>query len=332
MKATTNRSYGSPDVLSIEEVARPIPGDSEILVEVFASPVTQGDRRLRSADFPGISSVFGRLMMGVRRPKNVIPGTMFSGRVVAVGPAVTRFVEGEDVFGSCDHSAHAEYLTVAEDGNIAHMPASLSHAEAAAVPYGAVTALLFLRDHTTLVPGQHVLVLGAAGGVGRFAVQIARHMGAKVTGVCSARDAELVRQLGAHEVLDYASIDYASTGERYDVIFDTPDVSSFQHARGALTQVGRYLSLHLSMLVLFQMLFTSLRKGPRAIFGLAFGTQADLEQVRDLVQIGAITPVVARCLPMAQVAQAHSILEDERPSGAVMLTMATAEPALRLAQ
>lgn len=324
MKAATNRRYGSPEVLTIEDIDRPQITEDQVLVAVQASPVSQGDRRLRSADFPGISALPGRLMMGVSRPKNPIPGTVFAGRVVEVGAAVTRWQVGDDIFGSCDHSAHAEYLAVAQDGPMARMPAGMGYAEAAAVPYGAVTALLFLRDHAQLVAGQQVLVIGAAGGVGRYVVQLARHMGATVTGVCSARSFDLVGELGADHVIDYHSQDFSTCGQRFDVVFDTIGVSSLAHSRPALTPTGRYLSLIVSLRLLFDVLLSALTSGPKAIFGVALGDQRDMDQVRDLVERGAIRPVIARRFPLDRIAEAHAHLEQAGGQGAVVVDVGAA--------
>lgn len=324
MNAIVQNAYGTPAVLTLATVATPTVGEHDILVQIHASPVTQGDRRLRAADFPGVSAVPGRLMMGVLRPKNPIPGTMFAGRVTAVGAAVTRFVVGDDVFGSAPHSAYAEYLKVADDAPVAKIPPGVGYAEAAAVPYGAVTSLVCLRDLAPVRPGHRVLVLGAAGGVGRFAVQLARHLGAEVTGVCSARDFDRVRALGATHVIDHHTEDYTRSGERYDVVFDIPGVSSFGAARGSLTAEGRYVSLLVSLRLMWSVLVTSVTGGQRAVFGLAFGTQADMDEVAALVAQGVFRPVVDRTFPLENAGEAHTWLEVERPSGAVVLTVAAA--------
>jgi len=321
MKAAITPKYGTPDVLSMTEVSRPEVGNHDVLVEVRASVVTQGDRRLRAADFPGISWLPGRLMMGLFRPKNPVPGTAFAGRVVAVGKAVTRFAEGDDVFGGCMHGAHAEYLAVPEDSPIAPMPRDLDYAEAAAVPYGAITALVFLRDIAKVQAGERVLVIGASGGVGRFGVQLAHHLGADVTGVCS-RDHDLVRDLGAGRVIDYTKEDFTDNGERYDVIFDTTLDNNFRRSCGSLTSRGRYLSLHMSASLLFQMGLTALtasRGGPRALSGVAMGDPKQMEAVRELVDEGALRPVIAKSFPLEGLADAHVFLEEGRARGSVVI-------------
>jgi NADPH:quinone reductase-like Zn-dependent oxidoreductase len=324
MQAATYEAYGSPDVLEMRELAAPEISENEMLLRVYASPVTQGDRRLRAADYPGISALFGRLVTGLFRPRKPVPGSAFAGRVVAVGSAVTRFQVGQDVFGSGMHGAHAELMAVAEDSVIAPMPAGMSHAGAAALPYGAVTALTLLRDLGDVQPGQRVLIIGASGGVGRTAVQLAQHFGAEVTAVCSRRSFAAVRALGADHVIDHATEDFTENGVQYDVIFDTPDVSSFGQSRGSLTPTGRFLSIHMGVGVLCQMAWTALRGGQRAIFGMAMGSGELMDDVRALAEAGAIWPVINRRFPLAQVAEAHTHLEAGRLDGSVVLTVAAA--------
>ena len=321
MKAATTTAYGSPDVLQITEVATPDLGARDVLVRVHASPVTQGDRRLRASDFPGFTWLPGRLMIGITRPRHRIPGTQFAGRVVAIGDAVTRFSVGDDVFGSTMHSAQAEFLSIPEDGPIARMPGQLDHAEAAAVPYGAVTALHFLRDMAAVQPGQRVLIVGASGGVGRFAVQIARHLGAVVTGAASS-DFELVRQLGADRVIDYNAEPIVGATGQYDVIFDTSGAIGFRQCRHALTDKGRFLSLIVSARLLWQMLVTSIfRRGRRAHVGVALASAALLEDVRELVEAGALRPVLAQRYPLEHIARAHTDLETAGKRGSLVLLM-----------
>jgi len=321
-----NTEYGTPDVLRATEIDRPTPGPGEVLVEVHASAVTQGDRRLRAADFPGVSAVFGRLLIGVFGPRHSVGGTMFAGRVAAVGPEVTRFAVGDDVFGSVDHGAYAEYVALKEDGAIAAKPEGLGYAEAAAIPYGAGTSLTFLRDMAKVQRGERVLIVGATGGVGRMAVQVAKHLGAHVTAVGS-RDAELVRALGADELIDYTAEDFTARDARWDVIFDTTEGDHFRAFRGSLTATGRYLSLYLTPRLLLEMAITSLRRGPRAIGGVALGSAEGTEELRALVEAGAVRAVVAERYPLGEIADAHRALEGRRPSGDVVVEIASAKRA-----
>lgn len=324
MKAAIHDQFGAPQVLHTGEVERPVVGKGQILVRVHASPVTQGDRRLRAADFPGISAVIGRLMFGLFRPRHPIPGTMFAGRVVEIGEGVTRFAVGDDVFGSCDNGAQAEYLAVAQDGPLAKIPEGIGYDEAAAVPYGATTALAFLRDVARVQPGESVLVVGAAGGVGRFAVQIGRRLGARVTGVCHGRDAELVKQLGATEVIDYASQDYTRNGQTYDVIFDTVSGDGFRASERSLARDGRYVTVYFDVSVLLQMLTTAVTGGPKVASSVVVGDRELMNDVAEMLARGDIRPVIAARYPLARIADAHEELEHGQRTGTVVVSVSDA--------
>ena len=320
MRAAIHTEYGAPRVLRVEEVARPTLADDQILVEVHASAVTQGDRRLRAADFPGAAALAGRLMFGLLRPRNPTPGTTFAGRVVEIGKSVTRFAVGDRVFGGCGNGAQAEYLAVAEASQVTKIPAGVAYDEAAAVPYGAATALEFMRDIAAVKPGDRVLIIGASGGVGRFAVQIARHLGAHVTGVCSADKAEMVRQLGARAVIDYAREDYTKNGETYDVIFDTVCGDGFRKAKPSLSPRGRYVSLYMTLRIGLQMLWGAVFGGRRAAAGVVINNQRLMEEVAVLLGEGAIWPVVAERFGLDRVVDAHATLENS-PKGAVVVSV-----------
>lgn len=317
MRAAFTPTYGPAEVLELRDVPAPTLGDDEVLVEVHASPVTAGDQRLRAADFPSISALFGRLILGMLRPKQAVQGTNFAGRIVAVGRKVTRWAVGDDVFGGTPHGAYAEYLTVKEDGPMARKPAGLGYDEAAALPYGAVTASRFLRDLGAVRPGDKVLVVGASGGVGRFAVQIAKHLGAEVTGVCSAANFDLVRSLGADHVIDHRTTDFTQGSERYDVLFDVAGVTTFSQCRSSLSRDGRYLTLLLTVGVLLQMLFTSMRRGPRAKFAIVLADRDEMERVRELAERGVLRPVLAQRFPLERIAEAHAA----RSTGTVIVTI-----------
>jgi NADPH:quinone reductase-like Zn-dependent oxidoreductase len=319
MNAAVHTHYGPAAVLRIAQVARPTPGPSEVLVAVHASPVTQGDRRLRAADFPGFTAVIGRLMFGLRGPRHPIPGTMFAGRVVAVGKDVTRFAVGDDVFGSVDRGAQAEFVAVAETGPVAKIPAGIEYEAAAAVPYGAGTALAFLRDAARVQPGQEVLIVGASGGVGRFAVQIARHLGARVTGVCSSRHAAMVRELGADEVIDYAREDYRRNGKTYDVIFDTVSGDGFRSSRGSLTPRGRYVTVYMNLLVLLQMLVTAVVGGRKVASSVVLGSQKLTADLAQLLADGKIWPVIVARHSFAHIVDAHAQVDAGSTGGAVVV-------------
>jgi NADPH:quinone reductase-like Zn-dependent oxidoreductase len=319
MHAATNDQYGSPAVLTWSEVDRPEVGPRDILIRVHASTVTQGDRRLRAADYPGITSLLGRVFTGVFRPRHRIGGSNFAGRVVNVGAEVKRFAVGDDVFGSTLHGAYAEYLAVREDSAVERMPESTGYAEAAVLPYGGGSALVFLRDLGRVQPGERVLIVGASGGVGRFAVQVARQLDAHVTAVCSADAAELVRSLGADEVLDYRTQDFLQQGVRWDVVFDTISGDRFRAVRQVLSEGGRYLTLYMTVRVLFEMLASKLFGGPRALVGVAMGSAKLLSELRLLVDEGALRDVIAKRFPLRRADAAHAFLEDARPHGSVVI-------------
>jgi NADPH:quinone reductase-like Zn-dependent oxidoreductase len=322
MRAAITPSYGPAHVLQLRDVPTPTLGAREVLVAVHATPVTAGDLRLRAADFPTFSVVPGRLMLGVRRPRRAIQGTMFAGRVVEVGRSVTRYAVGDDVFGSAFDGAYAEYLSMPEDGAMANLPPNVSYDEAAAVPYGAVTALRFLRELGSVAPGDQVLVVGAAGGVGRFAVQLAKHLGAEVTGVASRRNLDLVRRLGADHVIDHETEDFTKSNRRYDVVFDAAGVTTFGGCRSSLTRSGRYLTLFGSVRVLIQMAMTAIFGGRKVKFTVAIGARDDLEEVRDLLARDLIRPVIARRFPLERIAEAHAEAESGRAQGSVIVTVA----------
>ncbi len=320
MKAIITTNYGGPEVLTLEDVPAPEVGPNDLLVEVRASPVTAGDRRLRAADFPSFTALPGRMMVGAFRPRRPVQGSMFAGRVVAVGDAVEHYAVGDDVFGSVSDGAWAERLTVPADGPVAKIPPGVSYAEAAEVPYGAVTALRFLRDLADVQPGEHVAIVGAAGGVGRFAVQVAAILGARVTAVSDAGDASLVRELGARDVVDYRTENFLEGSSEYDVIFDLADVTSFSRCRHALTSRGRYLTPMATPESLWNTFSTQWSSGQRAHFGVAFGTAGDMAQIATWLEEGRLRAVVARELPLEEMAEAHR-LAAQRPAGGVVVRL-----------
>jgi NADPH:quinone reductase-like Zn-dependent oxidoreductase len=332
MQACTYEEYGSADVVKVSEVDKPGIEADELLVQVRAASVTTADWRFRASEFPRAFWLPGRLMAGLFRPRNPILGMDFSGVVEAVGSKVTRFRVGDAVFGSTDamqRGAHAQYVAVPESAAIVHKPASLSDEQAAAVPFGANSALAFLRDVADLRAGQRVLIVGASGGVGVWAVQLARHLGAEVTAVCSARNAELVRSLGAHHVIDYqASNGVGANGdEQYDLIFDTIGVTSYADCKGALTEQGTYLPLNSELREIMQALLTSRSSGKRVKSAVSSNTREALEHVVGLIEAGVLQPVVDRVYPMQDIAEAHRHVEGRHKRGSVIVRMATATAA-----
>jgi len=323
MRAIFTTRYGSPEVLEVRDAAMPKVGDDDVLVRVFASAITAGDRRLRAAAYPNaFMSAVGRLIFGVFKPRNPIQGAMFAGRVVAVGANITRLSVGDDVFGSSmAGGASAEYLAVKGDSAIAAMPAGYSYEEAAALPYGADTALVFLQDMAKVAAGEKVLIIGAAGGVGRFGIQVAKERGATVTAVCSRSDFDLVRSLGADEVIDYRTEDFTTNGKRYDVIFDSAMVTSYGAIKGSLSTTGRFASLAMTFGSIFRGLFNRMTGGHRIHVGVAMGSAEGMERIRRLAEEGAIRPVVALSLPISQVVEAHRQADSGKHHGEILVTM-----------
>jgi NADPH:quinone reductase-like Zn-dependent oxidoreductase len=262
-------------------------------------------------------------LFGITSPRYPVQGTNFAGEVVEVGSEVTQYSVGDDVFGGTNHGAYAEYLVAAEDGPLAKIPNGVSHEAAATLPYGAATAVTFLRDIAAVQPGESVLILGASGGVGRYAVQVAKHLGADVTAVCSRPQFDLMRDLGADKVIDHRSEDFTANGQQYDVIFDIADASSFRHSRGSLTDSGRYMTLYISIRVLLQMAWTKLAGGKRALFSVAIGSSASAIELGDMLSDGVFKPVVTERFSFDEVAEAHA-LSDRGVHGDVIVKVGQA--------
>jgi NADPH:quinone reductase-like Zn-dependent oxidoreductase len=320
MKAVICPKYGPPDVLEVREMPKPQPRDGEILVKVHASTVGPADAAFVRAD-PFIVRFIG----GFFKPKMPIPGTAFAGTVEAVGREVQTFQPGDAVYGSAvlAQGAFAEWLCVPAAGPVALTPPNLSHAEAAGICDGGTTALTFLRDKAQVRKGQKVLINGASGAVGVWAVQLAKHFGAHVTGVCSGANAALVRSLGADEVIDYTQADFTREGGTYDVIFDAVGKSSFGRCRRALTPHGVYLMTVPSAAIMVQMGWTGLFGGKKAIFA-ATGlnqTQEKLNYLGELLAAGKVRPVIDRTYPLEEVVAAFRYVETGRKRGDVVLAI-----------
>ena len=330
MKAIVYKEYGSPDVLHLEEIAKPAPKDNEVLIRNHATTVNFGD--LMARNYKAISPrqfnmlflfwLMAKISFGLNRPKNPILGSEFAGEVEAVGSAVTRFKPGDQVFGYLGQSmgAYAEYFCMPENGVLAIKPANMTYEEAAVVPYGAIMALNLLRK-ANLQPGQKVLINGASGGIGSAAVQIAKHFGAEVTGVCGTPRLEFVKSLGADHVIDYTVEDFTKNGETYDLIFDILGKSSFARCKNSLKPNGILLYASFKMKQLVQMLWTSRSgSGKRVICSIAPGSLEDLNSVKELVEAGKIKAIIDRCYPMEQAAEAHRYVEEGHKKGNVVIT------------
>jgi NADPH:quinone reductase-like Zn-dependent oxidoreductase len=331
MNAVILTQYGSPDVLQLKQVAKPTPKDNEVLIKIHAAPVNFGDTLIRkfnkvtprSFNMPFLFWFFARISLGINKPKPQILGSEFAGTIAAVGKGVTRFKVGEEVFGyaSMNFGTNAEYMAWSADKIISPKPANMTFEEAATVPYGALTALNLLRK-VNIQKGQKVLINGASGGIGSYAVQLAKHYGAEVTGVCGTQRMEFVKALGADKVIDYTKEDFTRNGETYDVVMDILNKSSFAKVKKSLTPNGRYLLASFKMPQLLQMVWTSLRGGKKVICALSMESPADLELIKSLVEGGAITTQIDRQFPLAQTADAHRYMESGERRGHVVIQVA----------
>ncbi|MCI5077843.1 NAD(P)-dependent alcohol dehydrogenase [Oricola sp.] len=321
MKAAVYDRYGPADVLTIRDIARPEPAADEILVQVFAAAVTTADWRLRASAFPGVMWLPGRLMLGLRAPRNKVLGVAFAGRVIARGDNVTRYALGDAVFGFSGAGAHAQYLTVKADGPVALKPKSITYEEAAAVPFGGASALVFLRDFAEVKPGEAVLVNGASGGVGAYSVQLARHLGANVTGVAGADNLDLVRSLGADDVVDYSKQTITELHSRFDVVLDTVGKLTYATAKRVLKPGGRYVPLEFSGREMIEALLAKLTGGPKMILNVSGDSREDMQCLADLMEKGELRAVVDSQYPLEQIAEAHRRVETRHARGAVVVTM-----------
>ncbi len=323
MRAVVHNRYGPPEVLRVAEVERPMPKDDELLVRVHASTVTRGDAMgVRSAEYR-----FTRLFTGIRRPRRTIAGSEFAGRVEDVGAAVTDFRVGDEVFG-IEGGANAEYVTARESGAIAPKPTRLTYEEAAAVPDGSLLALTCLRPAYPL-RGKDVLVYGAAGSIGTAAVQLlAHHFEAEVTAVCDTRDVELVRSLGARDVLDRFREDFTKNGQTYDMIFDAVGKHSFRRCRRSLKPGGIYISVDLGFMyhVPLLALVTRFVGSRRAKLGIGRYRKEDLLLVKELVDTGKYRPVIDRRYALDEVVEANRYVETGQKTGNVVLRVSEAAP------
>jgi NADPH:quinone reductase-like Zn-dependent oxidoreductase len=318
MKAVLYDRYGPPEVLRLAEVERPVPGDDEVLVRIRATTVNRTDAGLRSAEL-----FISRFVTGLLRPKNKILGMELAGEVDAVGPAVTEFKVGDAVFGATGSGAWAGFVCLGESASLALKPAGMPFEEAASVFDGASLALACLRQAGPL-KGRSIVVYGASGSVGTAAVQLAKHFGADVTAVCSTRNIELVRSLGADVVVDYTQEDFTKNGERYDVIFDAVGKTSFRRCRRSLRRGGTYIETDLGFMWHVPLLLLATRwiGDKRVKIGITAYKKEDLLFLKELIEAGEYRAVIDRTYPLEDVIEATRYVETEKKTGNVVLTVA----------
>ena len=323
MKAIVYTEYGSPDVLQLKEVAKPTPKANEVLIKVYAVSVNAADLHILRAD-----PFLVRLNYGLLKPKNEILGSDIAGRVEAVGSDVTQFKPGDEVFGDisgCGRGGFAEYVCALENVLVLK-PANISFEEAAAVPMAAVTALQGLRNNRQIQPGQKVLINGASGGVGTFAVQIAKSFGAEVTAVCSTRNLDMMRSIGADRVIDYTQEDFTQNGHRYDFILAANGYHSISDYKRVLTPKGTYVMTGGSMAQIFQAMllgpWMSMTGSQKMGNGGAGPNQKDLAFMKELLEAGKVKPVIDRRYPLSETAAAIRYLEEGHAQGKVVITVA----------
>jgi NADPH:quinone reductase-like Zn-dependent oxidoreductase len=321
MRAVVQDEFGPPEVLRIDEVERPVPKDDEVLIRIRASTVTQTDTHARAAH-----PFFWRFFAGLRRPRWRTLGIELAGEVESVGAGVTEFKAGDHVFGGPSgwFGSHAEFICVQESGPLAHKPATMSFDEAAAVSDGPSQALATLRLADASA-GKRIVIYGASGSLGTAAVQIAKHLGAHVTAVCSTKNVELVRSLGADEVVDYLQEDFTRNGQTYDAIIDAVGKYAFRRARGSLRPGGIYIATDLGPYMLETLAMAMATRwvgGKRLKFATGRRTKKDVLFIKELIEAGKYRPVIDRRYPMEEVVEAHRYVETWHKTGNVILTIA----------
>jgi NADPH:quinone reductase-like Zn-dependent oxidoreductase len=323
MKAMIWTKYGSPDSLQIGEVEKPTPKDNEVLIKVYAATVTAGDCEMRSLKFPLFLSLPMRMYVGLTRPTRIkIIGQELAGEIESVGQDVKRFKKGDQVFAATGlgFGAYAEYKCLSEDGVLVIKPVNLTYEEAAAVPVGGLEALHFLRK-ANILSGQKVLINGAGGSIGTFAVQLAKYFGAEVTGVDSTGKLDTLRSIGTDHVIDYTQDDFTQSGETYDVILDVMGKSSFSRCIRSLKPNGRYLLLNAGLSQMVRGRWTSLTSSKKVVMGAASQKREDLVFLKELLEADKIKSVIDRCYPLEQVAEAHRYVDTGQKRGNVVVTV-----------
>jgi len=321
MKAVLYKKYGSPNMLETCEIEKPTPNHNEVLIKVEATTVTTADCIMRRGD-----TFFSRVVLGFKHPKKIyqILGIEFSGKIESVGKNVTKFKQGDDIYafrGFRSTGSYAEYKCMKETNSIAIKPENMSFDEAASVVDGSTTALFFLKDKANIQKGQKVLINGASGSIGTFAVQLAKYFGAEVTGVCSSKNIELVKSLGADKVVDYTKTDFTKLGESYDIIFDTVSKSSYSACKKILKSGGKYIVTMISFKRVVLSLLTKFNKRRKLIFGMSVNKTAGLNFIKSLIEKGHIKTIIDKIYSIDEISEAHTYVEKGHKRGNVVIQL-----------
>ncbi len=319
MKAIVCTKYGPPEVLQLKEVEKPAPESDEVCIKIHATTASSADVLMRKSE-----SFISRVILGFSKPRKKyrIMGLELAGEIDSIGKDVTRFRKGDQVFGftGFNPGTYAEFKCMNEKGSLAIKPSNMSFEEAASVADGASTALFFLRDKANIRSGQKVLILGASGGIGTFAVQLAKVFGAEVTGICSTANLDLVKSLGAKKVIDYTNEDFTKSGETYDIIFDTAGKSSFKHCKTSLTKDGLYLVTTGTIIKNYLLtLWTKLAGRKKFIFAMSVEKAEALKFIRELIESGNLKTVIDRTYTLEQIVEAHRYIENGHKQGNVVI-------------
>ncbi len=320
MKAIVYKKYGSPNVLEPLNIENPMPKANEVLIRVYATTVTSADCMMRRGD-----TFLSRILLGFTRPKKKfqILGTEFSGKIEMAGSKVRKFKQGDEVyaFRGFGTGCYAEYKCMSENGSLTKKPINMSFEEAASVVDGATTALFFLKEKANIQKGQKVLINGASGSIGTFAVQLAKYFGAEVTGVCTTKNIGLVKSLGADKAVDYTKEDFTKTDESYDIIFDTVGKSSFAHCRKVLKNQGKYVVTVMTLKHVFQSFVTKFGNKKKVIFGMSVIKTEALNFIRTLIEEGKLKTIIDRQFSLEELPDAHEYVEKGHKKGNVIITM-----------
>jgi NADPH:quinone reductase-like Zn-dependent oxidoreductase len=320
MKAVVYTKYGPPDVLQLREVEKPAPKNDEVFIKIHAATVTAADCMMRRGD-----TLLSRIVLGFKKPKKryQILGTEFAGEIELVGNKIEYFKKGDMVYGfrGFGTGCHAQYKCMNENGSLAIKPVNMSFEEAASVVDGATTALFFLKEKANIQIGQKVLINGASGSIGTFAVQLAKYFGAEVTGVCSTKNIQLVKSLGADKIVDYTKEDFTQTGDTYDIIFDTVGKSSFAHCRKVLKDKGKYVVTVMTLTRVIQSFLTKPGNKKKVIFAMSLNKTGALNFIRTLIEEGRLKTIIDRQYPLEELPLAHEYVEKGHKKGNVVITL-----------